>query len=81
MKIPYYIKHLAIASAISIITLTPSAGAWFYAGREVRDWEKGHKYKWFDHKGMWWPFIPWFSLEVAWKYYLIAHILLPMINQ
>ena len=52
--LPYYINHLLIALVIGLIFQNFFVGGSFYAGREVRDWQKlGH----FDHKGFWWPVV------------------------
>ena len=50
--LPYYVNHTLIGIAIGLLFQNMFVGASFYAGREIRDWEKlGH----FDHRGFWWP--------------------------
>jgi hypothetical protein len=58
--LPYYINHAIIAALIGLATGEPLCGALFYAGREVRDWQKAGR---FDHRGFWWPVL----VMGAWK--------------
>jgi cytochrome bd-type quinol oxidase subunit 2 len=65
--LPYYINHLIIALFIGIIFGNLFAGATFYIGREIRDWEKlGH----FDHKGFWIPVIPCIVLQILYSQFI-----------
>lgn len=59
----YFHRHLLVASALSLLTLTPLFGAAFYLGREIRDWEKGTNYTWFDWRGLLWPAVPWVAID------------------
>ena len=60
--LPYYINHLLIALLIgTVFGLNYFVGAAFYAGREIRDWEKLGR---FDHKGFWWAVIPCIAIEI-----------------
>lgn len=71
----YYHKHLMIACAISALTLTPLAGAMFYLGREVRDWQKGlaargvpltfANLRLADWPGLLWPLVPLVALDAC----------------
>lgn len=63
----YYHKHLMVACVLSLVTLTPLAGAFFYVGREVRDLEKLHDWNMagFDWRGFLWPVVPLVCLDVA----------------
>jgi len=64
--LPYYINHLIIALLIGILFFNFMVGAAFYAGREIRDWEKIGE---FDHKGFWFPVIGCIVLQVL-KFFL-----------
>ena len=76
MRIRYHHEHLFWGLVLSIVFLMPGAGAMFYLGRELRDWEKANYtpenprtiWSW-DKKGLLWPFIPmmaWHGLFVWW---------------
>ena len=70
----YYHKHLLVAVLISIATLSPTAGAMFYAGREVRDREKLGRWDW---RGLLYPVIglsPLWIIEIAFKIALLWRI-------
>lgn len=60
--IRYYHRHLLIACLISVATLSPTGGAMFYVGREVRDREKIGDWDW---RGLWWPVVGLSPLWVA----------------
>ena len=71
----YYHRHLLIACAISVATLSPTAGAMFYVGREVRDREKMGFWDW---RGMLWPVVglaPLWVTEIAFKGALIWRLI------
>lgn len=59
----YYLRHLAIATAICFaMYMIPGphyllAGAWFYFGREEHTWEANGYRNW-DWKGLLFPVIP-----------------------
>lgn len=60
---PHYgVAHLTVALGVGLVTGAPICGAAFYAGREIRDWQKAGR---FDHRGFWWPVVPCLALEVA----------------
>jgi len=67
--IPHYINHLIIACCISYVFQEPLMGVAFYAGREIRDWEKLANFdlSGFDYPGFWVPAIP----LIAFKIYLV----------
>lgn len=58
-KTPYWVAHGLVAIAISLLTGFWLAGTIFYAGREIRDWEKLHNWKLagFDWKGFLAPLV------------------------
>lgn len=70
---PYYINHLIVAILLGIVTISPIAGAMFYAGREIRDWEKNGNFApgRFDHQGFWWPFIPLLIADLIFKAWIL----------
>ena len=87
MGLRYFHKHLLAGFLISVITLMPGAGAMFYLGREIRDWQKGGIYPtgnprnpgaW-DRKGLLWPFVPlmvWHGLFMWWAIPILWPVLL-----
>lgn len=70
----YYHKHLLIACAISLLTLSPIAGAMLYVGREHHTWEAAGKKGW-DKHGLLWPLVPLGLLHIVWELLVIIHIL------
>lgn len=58
---PYWLDHLLVAAAISLVLQEPLAGALFYAGREVRDREKLGRWDW---PGLLAPVVPLTLLEI-----------------
>jgi len=62
----YFHRHLLVASALSLLTLTPLFGPAFYLGREIRDVEKLHNWDWskFDWRGLLWPAVPWIAVDL-----------------
>ena len=65
--LPYYINHLIISLAIGAVFFNFMVGASFYAGREIRDWEKLGS---FDHRGFWFPVIGCVALHILFTYIL-----------
>ena len=67
----YYHQHLLIACAVSLVTLSPTAGAMFYVGREWVQFEMTGAW---DRRGLLWPVIglsPLIVLEMVLKIVLI----------
>ena len=61
---PYWMNHLLIALAMGALLGNFFIGAAFYAGREIRDWEKLPD-RGFDHPGFWAPVIPCVILQTV----------------
>lgn len=57
--------YLFVPTAPLWVAATALPGLFFYAGREFRDWEKGHNFASgrFDQKGFWWPVLPSAAME------------------
>lgn len=62
-------RHLILAIAMSILTLSAAFGAAFYAGRERAQAEING---WFDKCGFWWPFAPLMTLHIVERAALIS---------
>ena len=56
---PYWMAHAVVALVLSIVFQHWMIGISFYAGREIRDWEKLHDWKLsgFDWKGLLAPIV------------------------
>lgn len=61
--LPYWVNHIVIALAIGWAFGNLWVGASFYAGREIRDWEKLEP-RHFDQKGFWAPVLACAAIEL-----------------
>ena len=70
--LPYPLSHGVIGVLISLVSLSPSAGFFFYLGREIRDLQKAHNwdFKKFDWPGILYPAVPCLAADVWIKYQL-----------
>jgi len=59
--LPYWVNHILVAVVIGLALNNFLCGAFYYVGREMRDWEK---LGYFDHPGFWAPVIVCSILEV-----------------
>ena len=63
--LPYWMNHVIVAFVVGLIFGGPAYGFLFYAGREIRDWEKAGR---FDRPGFWAPtraMAAWHALRIA----------------